>query len=312
MAERVKRERTKAKNGAGAKAQAKAETQVPGKKEGAYLLFGLASLALAFYTLVSLVSYLFTWADDQSLLDSDGVLSTVMQVENGGGAIGLAWANFLISKMFGLGSFIIPFFFGGVALFCLKIKKVNVVRLFFLSLFGSIIMSISFSFLFSFTSLDALFGNGAGGSYGNYMTVWLKKMLGNMGATSVILLAIITWLVAANNKVVEKFNKWIDKITAPRPKKEKVVAADLKSEGENGEVSADGADGSSEGTGDIFVGDTDFEDTEAGEDEDLDGEKIDCEDDDLSGDEEFSDLGTELISFFVREAKQILVTVDFL
>ena len=107
------------------KAQAKAESELPGKKEGTYLLCGLAALAVSVYTLVSLISYLFTWADDQSLFDNEGVFSAMMQVENGGGAIGLVWANFLISKLFGLGAFIIPFFFGGVALFCLKIKKIR-------------------------------------------------------------------------------------------------------------------------------------------------------------------------------------------
>ncbi|MBQ7900619.1 MAG: hypothetical protein IJ365_01470, partial [Clostridia bacterium] len=83
---------------------AKAEVAVPGRKESLYLLCGLASLALAFYTLVSLLSYLFTWADDQSLFADNGLLGTVMQVENGGGKVGLVWANFLISKLFGLGA----------------------------------------------------------------------------------------------------------------------------------------------------------------------------------------------------------------
>ena len=210
------------------RAQAKAESEVPGKRESAYLLCGLAALAVSIYTLVSLVSYLFTWADDQSLFDNDGVFGTMMQVENGGGAIGLVWANFLISKLFGLGAFIIPFFFGGVALFCLKIKKIRVLRLFFLSLFGCIILSVAFSFIFSFTEFDSWFGNGAGGSYGYYITVWLKMMLGNTGAAGVILFAIIAWMVAVNNKVVTGFNNWIDKITAPRPKKEKKKLADCE------------------------------------------------------------------------------------
>ncbi len=206
----------------------KAEVAVPGKKEGLYLLCGLVSLAIAVYTFVSLLSYLFTWADDQSLFSNDGVLGTVMQVENGGGKIGLVWANFLISKLFGLGAFIVPFFFGGVALFCLKIKKIRLLRLFFISLFGCILVSVAFSYLFSFTKFDSWFGNGAGGSYGYYVTVWLKEMLGNIGAASVILIAVIAWIIVINNKFVEKFNRWIDKITAPRPKKEKRAVSELE------------------------------------------------------------------------------------
>ena len=160
--------------------QEKAEIAVPGRKESLYLFCGLASLAIAFYTFVALLSYLFTWADDQSLFAGDSVLGTVMQVENSGGKMGLAWANFLISKMFGLGAFIIPFFFGGLALFCLKIKKIRLLRLFFISISGCVILSVSFSFIFSFCSLNSMFGSGAGGSYGHYVNEWLKMMLGNL------------------------------------------------------------------------------------------------------------------------------------
>ena len=248
MAERSVSKKTKSagksKMTAKERAQAKLETEVPAKKDVAYLICGLSSLALSVYTLVSLISYLFTWADDQSLFDNNGVFGTVMQVENGGGAIGLVWANFLISKLFGLGAFIIPFFFGGVALFCLRIKKIRVLRFFALSLFGCVILSVAFSFIFSFTRFDSWFGNGAGGSYGHYITMWLKLLLGNIGAASVILLAVITWMVAVNRKFVTMFNNWIDKITAPRPKKEKKTAqpeevAEVLEASENDEVAND-------------------------------------------------------------------------
>ncbi len=248
MAERSVSKKTKSagksKMTAKERAQAKLETEVPAKKDVAYLICGLSSLALSVYTLVSLISYLFTWADDQSLFDNNGVFGTVMQVENGGGAIGLVWANFLISKLFGLGAFIIPFFFGGVALFCLRIKKIRVLRFFALSLFGCVILSVAFSFIFSFTRFDSWFGNGAGGSYGHYITMWLKLLLGNIGAASVILLAVITWMVAVNRKFVTMFNNWIDRITAPRPKKEKKTAhseevSEVLEASENDEVAND-------------------------------------------------------------------------
>ncbi len=203
------------------KEMAKAEVSVPGKKDAIYLLCGLTSFAIAVYTLVSLLSYLFTWAADQSLFAENNVLGTMVAVENDGGKIGLVWADFLISKLFGLGAFIIPVFFGGVALFCLKIREVRVLRFFFISLFGCIIVSVAFSYIFSFTNLDSWFGNGAGGSYGHYVTVWLKDMLGNIGAAAVIFIALIGWAITINYRIVSKFNAWIDKITAPRPKKEK-------------------------------------------------------------------------------------------
>lgn len=294
MAERssksLKGGRVKVKLTAKEKAQAKAESELPGKKEGTYLLCGLAALAVSVYTLVSLISYLFTWADDQSLFDNEGVFSAMMQVENGGGAIGLVWANFLISKLFGLGAFIIPFFFGGVALFCLKIKKIRVLRFFFLSLFGCVILSVAFSFLFSFTQFDSWFGNGAGGSYGHYITVWLKMLLGNTGAAAVILFAVIAWMVAVNNRVVAKFNSWIDKITAPRPKKAKKDADEEMSAaaGEEGGAGTEGMD--AEGV--------DGEGVEGEDGEELSGKELDL------GNGERVNTATGEISYEIRDEEE--------
>ena len=155
--------------GAGKKKYNKAEVAVPGRKDALYLICGLLSLSVAVITLVSLISYLYTWADDQSLFSNNDILSALVDAENGGGKLGLVLSNFLVSKLFGLGAFVIPFFFGGVALFCLKIKRVRLLRLFFISLFGCIIISVLFSYIFSFTIFYNWFGGGAGGSYGYYV-----------------------------------------------------------------------------------------------------------------------------------------------
>lgn len=204
------------------KESAKAETAVPKRKDGMYLICGLVSLAVAVFTFVALVSYVFTWAEDQSLFTDKGVLNTFIDVENDGGMIGLYWANFLITKLFGLGAFIVPFFFMGVALFCLRIRKIKVVKLFFVSFFGCILVSVAFSYIFSFTRFDSWFGSGAGGSYGYYMNEWLKSMVGVTGAGLVIALALVVWLIIINKNFILKFNNWMDRLTAPKPKKVKV------------------------------------------------------------------------------------------
>lgn len=202
--------------GAGKKKYNKAEVAVPGRKDALYLICGLLSLSVAVITLVSLISYLYTWADDQSLFSNNDILSALVDTENGGGKLGLVLSNFLVSKLFGLGAFVIPFFFGGVALFCLKIKKVRLLRLFFISLFGCIIISVLFSYIFSFTSFDNWFGGGAGGSYGYYVNEWLKGMVGNIGAGAIIAVALIAWLITIDNRLIVKINNWIDRIASVR------------------------------------------------------------------------------------------------
>lgn len=202
--------------GAGKKKYNKAEVAVPGRKDALYLICGLLSLSVAVITLVSLISYLYTWADDQSLFSNNDILSALVDTENGGGKLGLVLSNFLVSKLFGLGAFVIPFFFGGVALFCLKIKRVRLLRLFFISLFGCIIISVLFSYIFSFTSFDNWFGGGAGGSYGYYVNEWLKGMVGNIGAGAIIAVALTAWLITIDNRLIVKINNWIDRIASVR------------------------------------------------------------------------------------------------
>lgn len=193
-------------------AEAKQEMEAPKKKDGIYLICGLVSLAVAFYTAIALLSYLFTWAKDQSALSANDFLGSLMDVENGGGKIGLVWANFLVSKLFGLGSFIIPVFFSGVALYCLKIRRVKLLRLFFITVFGCVLLSVLFSFVFSFTGVDRLFGTSAGGSYGYYVNLWLKTMIGVPGTAAILIVAIIGWLIIINRNLIRKISGKISSV----------------------------------------------------------------------------------------------------
>lgn len=190
------------------------------KKESgkeALTLFGIVFFILAVYTFISLVSYLFTWASDQSIISDNSIVGTMLDmdndtnVRNSGSLIGLAWSNFLVSKLFGVGAFIVPFFFGGVSLYCFRKGSVNLWRLIYLSIFGCIIVSVTFSYILTMTSVDNWFGTGAGGSYGHYANQFLIKAVGAPGAALILLFAIILWLVCVNRKVIDAIDKGVDK-----------------------------------------------------------------------------------------------------
>lgn len=183
----------------------------------ALTLFGIVFFILAVYTFISLVSYLFTWASDQSIISDNSIVGTMLDMENdanvrnSGSLIGLAWSNFLVSKLFGVGAFIVPFFFGGVSLYCFRKGSVNLWRLIYLSIFGCIIVSVTFSYILTMTSVDNWFGTGAGGSYGHYANQFLIKAVGAPGAALILLFAIILWLVCVNRKVIDAIDKGVDK-----------------------------------------------------------------------------------------------------
>ena len=200
------------------KLKAKAETQVPKRRDAFNLVCGLLSLIVAVYTFISLVSYVFTWADDQSLFHNREMFNAAVEVENQGGKLGLVWANFLVARLFGLGAFIVPFFFLGVSLYCLKLKKLKLLRFFILSLLGCILVSLAFSYIFSFTKVDDWFGGGAGGSYGYFVITWLNNMIGSVGTGSIVFALLVIWLILVNGKIITGFYNWVERVTAPKPK----------------------------------------------------------------------------------------------
>lgn len=193
------------------KSVAKANDGTPKKREIAILLCGLISLTFAIYTLWSLISYTVNWAQDQSVVSGADLFNMKVEAQTQGGRMGLMWANFLISKLFGLGAFIIPIFFIAVALVALKIKKVNIIRMFILSLLGCVLVSLISSYILSFTKVDDWFGTGAGGSYGYYVNQWLLNMVGGLGTGCILFILTIIWCICVNSKFVIWFNSLFEK-----------------------------------------------------------------------------------------------------
>ena len=231
-------------------------------------VLGLVFALLAVFTLVSIVSYLFTWAEDQSLLSDDGIYSNAVTAENTGGKAGFLFANLLVSRWFGLGAFVIPFFFAGVSVYCFKKEKVRLLRLFFLSLMGCIVLSALFSYIFSFTSAKSMFGDGAGGSYGYYVNEWLVSMTGAFGTACIILVFLVLWVILLNHKIVDRITSLFDSLFSKRGK------SDAEAVPEDGETDAGEDDVDEDGGGD-----------EGSDDEDEDGENDDEENGDEEGDE---------------------------
>ncbi len=203
---------------------------------GMYTLVGLIFLSMSVYTLVSEISYLFTWANDQSIIQDNSFVATLLEMDNtsasnDGGLVGLSWARLLITDLFGVGAFIFPLFFGGVALFCFKKGSVNLVKLIFISLFGSIIISLSASFILTNTGVDDWFGTGAGGSYGHYAVEVLTKLTGTVGAALILSFLFLLWMAFITPWTLRFIDAIVDSIASfltfkKREKKPDVVRSD--------------------------------------------------------------------------------------
>lgn len=184
---------------------------------------GIFFLFLTFYTLYSLSSLFFTWNEDQSLSFNPSFASNDVSAANGGGKVGWRWSDFLFSKVFGVGAFILPVFFGAVSIVCFRIRKVNLLRVFFITLFGAVIFSVAGDYVFALFSDEPLLGVGAGGSYGHYANDFVCQMLGVSGAGLSYLLVVFLYACLISPKVAKAFDDLIYGVSH-REKKEKVPA----------------------------------------------------------------------------------------
>ena len=168
------------------------------------VVFAFFFALIALFTLVSLVSYIFSWSSDQSLSHNPNFFNQSVKAANGGGKLGFIWSDLLISKWFGLGAFIFPLYFALMSIYCFRLKRLNVLRITILALSGAIILSLFFSYIFSFKPLDTWLGNGAGGSYGYYVTAWLSSMLGSIGSGLLIIFLLLAWIASLPGSILSR------------------------------------------------------------------------------------------------------------
>ena len=204
------------------------------------LTLGVVFSILTLYTLVALLSYVFTWTADQSLAFDSRMFTTAVTAENAGGKIGFLWANLLISKLFGLGAFALPVFLCALAVYCFRLRKVNLLRMFLLCAFGAVIFSVLLAYIFSFTPYDAMMGSGAGGSYGHYASRWLCSMIGKAGAAGVLVVILFLYACLLTPKVACWFDELLTGISYREPDEEDEEEGDeedvLEGEEEHGLV----------------------------------------------------------------------------
>ncbi len=177
----------------------------PDKKSSILKYTGIAVLVFALFTLISAVSYLFTWQMDQSLMSHPDMMGKGVDIENWGGKLGYRWSHFLVSGCFGLGSFALVFLMGAVAyrLFFWN-RHIGLLRTTFVTVSGAFLSSLILSFVSMAFGQDTAFGGGLGGDAGHAVIAWLSNMTGDL-ATGLILIALtVAWLLLSN----ERFARW--------------------------------------------------------------------------------------------------------
>ena len=203
------------------------------KKSNILKYTGIAVLVFTLFTLISSVSYLFTWQADQSLMSHPDMMDKSVDVANWGGKLGFRWGSFLVSRCFGLGSFALIFLMGAVAyrLFFWK-RHIGLLKTTFITVSGAFLSSLILSFVSMMFGSDTAFGGGLGGDAGHAVIAWMGNLTGMFVTFLVISALSVAWLIFANGR----FSRWFSTVGQSSPEKkakpEKEVEAELESEPE--------------------------------------------------------------------------------
>ena len=151
---------------------------------------------LTLTVIVSVVSYLFTWKQDQSAL-----LAEDASIRNAGASSGLSLGHFLVTDSFGLASICLIIF---LVACCVKLLwKESPIRLkkWFYGLFSlTFILSWILSLVGIFTGWEYAFAGGLGGRAGAAVTTWLISRLGEIITSALLLMLLGGWLYGMSGR----------------------------------------------------------------------------------------------------------------
>ena len=165
------------------------------------VIAGLVIGAFAFFTLLAIVSYLFTWKADQSLDGYARAMDQDVAVSNMAGKLGFKWSYLLVCKWFGLGSLALVVILGVISIRLLFGKRsYSIIRVLLLSITGALVASFVFAFISKLAGLDTTFGGGLGGGCGEVMVSFLDNLVGSLLTFCVLAILVVLWLLFASRR----------------------------------------------------------------------------------------------------------------
>ena len=210
------------------------------KKSNFFKVTGTVVAVFTLFTLISAVSYLFTWKADQSLLMHPEMMDRNVEVANWAGKAGFRWGSFLVARCFGLGSFALVFLLGAVAyrLFFWK-RSIGLLRTTFVAVSGTFVSSLIFSFISLKFGADSFFCGGLGGDAGHAVIRWMENIVGVAVTGAVIVVMAIGWLLLSSTR----FAQWFAATGEPKPEAEAVAEPVVELSGDPEAMAEDILDG---------------------------------------------------------------------
>lgn len=185
------------------------------EKAVAVKLTGAFFLVAAIFVFISIVSYLFSWKQDASLLSGGSVMENAT---NAAGSLGFRTGHFLVSELFGIGSLALLIILFAIAVRLLSGKwQSPLARTGIITLFGAFMASLALSYIGSLLGMETAFDGGLGGRCGAFCITWMTRTLGVIVTGLVIAVLIAIFLVLSS----KKFSRWLSILGSGKKKSKK-------------------------------------------------------------------------------------------
>ncbi len=168
-------------------------------------IYGFLLLFIALFLLLAVVSFFFTWADDQGALRAGVGWSETEHVANHAGKLGAIVSSWLAGDCFGAFAIGVPIMLLILSLRIMRVRPLFLHRSVRIAFVCMILGSLSLGFLFG--TRWGIFGTGLGGGMGIAAAEWLRATIGGIGLA---LLLVVCWVLLAvylNRNTIKVVNR---------------------------------------------------------------------------------------------------------
>ena len=178
------------------------------KSETTHFVIGLISVIFSVYLLLAFISFFFTGAADQSILDNQQpgeLMQTTNHVKNYAGARGAQLAEFLINECFGIAACFIILFLAVAGMKMIKAYQFRVWKWFMSCSILLVWFSITLGFIFDGTFSDSFIY--PGGLHGYNVSAWLVSQIGMPGLGLLFLITALLFFVYLSSETINMIRK---------------------------------------------------------------------------------------------------------
>lgn len=194
------------------------------KDERLRYILGLGILLGVLYLLISFVSFFFTGAKDQSMMELSWSELRQMrnEIQNWGSVTGAVLAENFINQWFGISSFAFLYLGLVVGLRLIKVRIISLSKAFFHSAFLLIWVSVLLGFSISPFYENFIFTFSPGGKYGDEASKWLTSYIGHPGTLMLLVGLFLFYAILSFNRTIP----FIKNLFTPKSRRAEVLLPD--------------------------------------------------------------------------------------